>query len=71
MSDSTPQVTLVDIDGRPITPPAASWPAWTDQDRWVPTPEAHDAPASDQVEDDPRRQVSPIELAQLAAHGTI
>jgi hypothetical protein len=60
----------------PIDP--AAWPAWTDDWRWVPT-EPADAPetseVSDQVEDwgdiPPRRQVSPIELSMLAAHGCI
>jgi hypothetical protein len=73
---SLPQVTLVDIHGNPINAPAASWPEWTDATRWVPTEPGDDAPAvaDDQAEEwdsPPRRQVSPIELAMLAAHGCV
>ena len=32
---SLPQVTLVDIHSRPINPPAATWPAWTESKRIV------------------------------------
>jgi hypothetical protein len=76
MSHSTPQVTLVDIHGTPITPPAASWPAWTDATRWVPTEPADDAPAvaeesAEEWDFPPRRQVSPAEISQLAAHGCV
>jgi hypothetical protein len=72
MSDSTPQVTLVDIHGAPINAPAASWPSWTDATRWVPTEPAEDVPAvaEEPVEEwdfPPRRQVSPIELSMMSA----
>ena len=95
---SLPQVILVDIDGRPITPDdqgdAATWPAWTDNHYWEPGSGEDDEPTAaeradfeawlaqaeasevpvDQEEawDFPRRrQVSPAEISQLAAHGAI
>jgi hypothetical protein len=93
-------VTLVDIHSRPINPPAATWPAWTDNHYWEVSDDEraaleaaeverltdlHDAPAVlaadrddfaawlSQADDDApvRRQVSPIELSMLAAHGAI
>ena len=97
---SLPQIQLVDIHGRPITPDdqgdASAWPAsnlvdgwhWepgsaeddeptaaerADFESWLAQAEASEVPI-DQEEawDFPRRrQVSPIELAQLAAHGAI
>jgi hypothetical protein len=74
MSSVPKDVQLVDLDGRPIPAPAEAWPAWTDATRWVPTEPAEDLPAEDQAEEwdfPPRRQVSPIELSMLAAHGAI
>ena len=73
---SLPQVTLVDIHGNPINTPAASWPEWTDATRWTITPEPDDAPAvaeepAEEWDFPPRRQVSPIELSMLAAHGCV
>ena len=97
---SLPQVTLVDIHGRPIPPDdqgdAAAWPQSNDIDgwHWEPGSGCDDEPTAteraefeawlaqaaatevpiDQEEawDFPRRrQVSPAELAQLAAHGAI
>jgi hypothetical protein len=43
---SLPQVTLVDIHGNPITPPAASWPSWPDRHRWAPTEASDDEPTA-------------------------
>jgi hypothetical protein len=65
-----------------ITPtPAASWPAWTDDDRWelgpddapTPWPTAEEIAEYEAETRDipPRRQVSPIELSQIAAHGCV
>ena len=47
---SLPQVILVDIDGRPITPDdqgdAATWPAWTDNHYWEPGSGEDDEPTA-------------------------
>ena len=95
---SLPQIQLVDIHGRPITPDdqgdASAWPASNDVDGWhwepgsgqddAPTAEERaefeswlaavddaDGPPADDFDFPRRRQVSPIELSMLAAHGAI
>jgi hypothetical protein len=68
-------VPVTEKDGVPHDPTdPACWPDWTDNWHWTISPEVDDAPADDQPEErcsPPRRQVSPDELAQIAAHGCV